>query len=172
MDEQNQAVKPSKSNLGPIVAIVGIIVIVVVGVIAYQGMNKPQNQAQTTTEQTTQQTTQQTESAQPSEKEVAQAEGYKDGTYTAVGDYTSPGGAETIGVTLTIADGVVTDSQVEVQATRPISKTKQTEFSENYKTQVVGKNIDEINLSKVAGSSLSPKGFNDAVEKIKADAQA
>jgi hypothetical protein len=35
----------------------------------------------------------------------------------------------------------------------------------------VGKNIDELNVSKVAGSSLTSGGFNQAVEKIKQEAQ-
>ena len=37
---------------------------------------------------------------------------------------------------------------------------------------VVGKNIDEVAITKVAGSSLTPKGFTDALEKIKADAKS
>ena len=174
MDEQQPVNSPKKSQTGPIVAIIGLIVIVVVGVVAAQGLNKPQTQNTTTvTEQTggamQQQTTQET-AAEPTAAAVASA--YKDGTYTSVGNYTSPGGAEELGVTLTVASGVVTDSVVEVKATRPISKTKQTDFAANYKTQVVGKSIDEINLTKVSGSSLSPKGFNDAVEKIKSEAKA
>lgn len=168
--QQNTAA--SKSSTGPIVAVVGIIVIVVVAVLAYQNMNKAQTQnATTVTEQTQQLPPAQNESmvAEPSAAEQAGA--YKDGTYTAVGDYTSPGGAEQLGVTLTIANGVVTSSEVEVKATRPISKTRQTDFAENYKPQVEGKSIDEIVLTKVSGSSLSPKGFNDAVEQIKQQAQ-
>jgi 23S rRNA (uracil1939-C5)-methyltransferase len=37
--------------------------------------------------------------------------------------------------------------------------------------QVVGKNIEELNLTVVNGSSLTPKGFMDALAKIKVDAQ-
>lgn len=96
---------------------------------------------------------------------------YADGTYEMVGEYVSPGGPETVGVTLTLANGIVTDANVEVLATRPASVDKQTDFAENYKPMVVGKDIDEIMLTKVSGSSLTPKGFNDAVEKIKQQAQ-
>jgi hypothetical protein len=37
---------------------------------------------------------------------------------------------------------------------------------------VVGKNISELQLTKVSGSSLTPQGFMDALEKIKAEAQS
>lgn len=95
---------------------------------------------------------------------------YKDGTYTVDGDYTSPGGAEIIGVTVTLKDGVITESSVETKATRPNSVKFQGIFAENYKPLVDGKKIDEVKLDKVSGSSLSPKGFNDALEKIKTEA--
>lgn len=175
MDEQQQNTAAPKSQTGPIIAVVGIIVIVVVAVLAFQNMNNTQTQnATTVTEEATQQQPAQTNEqmvAEPTTATAEQAGAYKDGTYTAVGDYTSPGGAEQLGVTLTIANGVVTTSEVEVKATRPISKTRQTDFKDNYKAQVDGKNIDELVLTKVSGSSLSPKGFNDAVEQIKQQAQ-
>ncbi|KXK09170.1 MAG: hypothetical protein UZ21_OP11001000228 [Microgenomates bacterium OLB22] len=45
-------------------------------------------------------------------------------------------------------------------------------FAEGYKTQVVGKSIDELKLDVVNGSSLTPKGFEDALQKIKTEAAA
>ncbi len=97
---------------------------------------------------------------------------YKDGIYIQEGDYTSPGGAEQIVVKLTIKNGIVTASEVTPKAERPKSKLMQGVFVENYKPLVIGKNIKDLNLGKVAGSSLTPKGFNDAVEKIKAEAKS
>lgn len=99
------------------------------------------------------------------------ASAYKDGTYSSVGDYVSPGGAEQVGVSLTLKDGVVVDSTFTVMATRPISKNMQNVVSENYKQYVIGKPIDEVVLNKVSSSSLTPLGFNDAVAKIKQQAQ-
>jgi hypothetical protein len=169
MDEQNNTQTEKKSQTGSILAIVGIIVIVVAGIIGYQSMHKPQSAdatnvaAQPTTAQTVQATTEPT---------VSQKSAYKDGKYSAVGDYVSPGGAEQLGVTLTIANGIVTDSDVTVKATRPESKERQTDFAEHYKTEVVGKSLADLQLGKVSGSSLSPKGFNDAVDKIKAEAKS
>lgn len=95
---------------------------------------------------------------------------YKNGTYKVTGNYVSPGGPREVGVTLTLADGVITEAAAEVLATDATSKRFQGEFVDNFKPMVVGKNIDEVILSKVSGSSLTPKGFNDAVAKIKVEA--
>jgi hypothetical protein len=165
MDEQNNTQTEKKSQTGSILAIVGIIVIVVAGIIGYQSMNKPQaTTANTVAVQPT--------VAKEAEPTASSQSAYKDGEYSAVGNYVSPGGAEELGVTLTIANGIVTDSEVTVKATRPESKMKQTDFAEHYKTEVVGKNLADLQLGKVSGSSLSPKGFNDAVDKIKAEAKS
>ena len=48
----------------------------------------------------------------------------------------------------------------------------QTEFEDGIGAEVIGKNIDELSVDKVAGSSLTSDGFNAALEKIKADAVA
>jgi uncharacterized protein with FMN-binding domain len=96
---------------------------------------------------------------------------YKDGSYTAVGNYNSPGGAEEIGVNVTVKGDVITDASVEVKATRPASKNWQTVVSKNIKSLVVGKKLNEVVLDKVSGSSLTPMGWNDAISKIKVQAQ-
>lgn len=90
----------------------------------------------------------------------------KNGRYQAVGHYTSPGGPETILVDIQVENGTVTDADVESQATRAVSKRYQREFVNNFKPMVIGKNIAELQLDKVAGSSLTPKGFNEAIQKI------
>jgi uncharacterized protein with FMN-binding domain len=95
---------------------------------------------------------------------------YENGTYTVTGNYVSPGGPRDIGVTVVIVNDVITDATFEGRATDPTSKRFQGEFGDNFKPMVVGKNIDEVVLTKVSGSSLTPKGFNDAVQKIKSEA--
>lgn len=97
---------------------------------------------------------------------------YKDGVYSAIGDYNSPAGLETIDVTLTVADGVVTDATVDANATNPGSKMWQGKFIEGYKEQVIGKKLSDLSLTKVSGSSLTPKGFNEALVEIRTEAQA
>lgn len=97
---------------------------------------------------------------------------YKDGTYDATGSYRTPGGQESIDVKLTLANGVINDVLVTQNASGGEAKEYQDAFVSGYKTQVVGKSIDEVSLSRVAGSSLTPNGFNSALTAIKADAEA
>ena len=96
---------------------------------------------------------------------------YKDGAYSAVGSYFSPGGDEQIWLQVTLKDDLIIDTQVESKATRPNSIRFQGIFISNFKPLVVGKKIDEVQLSKVSGSSLTSGGFNDALAKIKAEAK-
>lgn len=97
---------------------------------------------------------------------------FKNGVYTVIGNYVSPAGPETIGVTVTLSNGIVTDAVVEPHAIAPISQKLQGEFIAGFKQYVIGKKIDEVNVGKVSGSSLTPKGFNDAIDKIEAQAKA
>jgi len=94
-----------------------------------------------------------------------------DGEYKAVGTYTSPGGQETIDVTLTLKNSVVTAVDVTPNATLPISAGFQRKFADGVAEVVVGKAITDIKLDAVSGSSLTPKGFADALEEIKISAQ-
>ncbi len=97
---------------------------------------------------------------------------YKNGTYSSLGSYLSPGGEEEISLTLTLKDDTVTEATVVSHAIRPESKIYQGKFISGFKTLVVGKKIGTISLDKVSGSSLTPKGFADALAKIKTQAEA
>ncbi|MGG6379501.1 FMN-binding protein [Paenarthrobacter sp. NEAU-H11] len=96
---------------------------------------------------------------------------YKDGMYSADGTYVSPNGTETVGVQLTLAAGTVTDVQITQHPSNPNTRKFQGEFAGGIAAQVVGRNIDELNVSKVAGSSLTSGGFNKALEQIKSEAR-
>ena len=98
------------------------------------------------------------------------AAGYKDGTYSADGNYKSPNGTETVGVQLTLAGGTVSAVEITEHPSNPNTRKFQGQFAGGIADQVVGKSLDEINVSKVAGSSLTSGGFNQAVEAIKAQA--
>lgn len=97
--------------------------------------------------------------------------GYKDGTFTADGAYRSPAGNENVTVGLTLKDGIVTDATFKGDATNPASKNLQAAFAAGYKAQVVGKSVDSISLGVINGASLTPKGFMEALAKIKVEAQ-
>jgi uncharacterized protein with FMN-binding domain len=97
---------------------------------------------------------------------------YKDGTYNATGTYNSPGGTESIKVSVTLTGNAISDVTVTPQAASGESAQYQEEFVSGYKSQVVGKAIDEVMLSKVSGSSLTSRGFNDAIDDIKSQAKS
>lgn len=97
---------------------------------------------------------------------------FTDGSYTAVGDYVSPAGQQSIEVTLTLASNVVEDVNVVAQAQDPQSEGYQEKFISGISEQVVGVPISELAVDKVAGSSLTSIGFNDAIAQIMADAAA
>lgn len=96
---------------------------------------------------------------------------YKDGTYSADGNYVSPNGTETVGVELTLAGGTVADVNITPHPSNPNTRKFQGEFASGIKSQIAGKKLDEIKVSKVAGSSLTSGGFNEAVTKIKSQAR-
>jgi uncharacterized protein with FMN-binding domain len=102
----------------------------------------------------------------------AASSSYTDGTYTAEGEYTAPSGTESISVELTLASGTVTAVAVTPEATNGNSVRYQTEFADGIAEVVVGENIDDLDVDRVAGSSLTSSGFNEAVETIKDDAAA
>lgn len=95
---------------------------------------------------------------------------YADGTYTATGEYQAPSGSESIEVTLTLAGNSITEVEVVGDASDAQAKQFQSQFSDGIGDLVVGKNIDEIAVDKVGGSSLTSGGFDDAIATIKADA--
>jgi uncharacterized protein with FMN-binding domain len=108
----------------------------------------------------------------PSSGSGAASSSYRDGEYTATGQYQSPGGQETITVDLTLADGVVTAVEVTGEPSSPDAQNYQSQFESGIDSLVVGKSIDDLDVSKVAGSSLTSAGFHAAVDDIKSQAAA
>lgn len=96
---------------------------------------------------------------------------YKDGTYASEGKYESPAGQEKIAVKIMLKGDLIVDADVISLAINPTSKIMQGKFISGFKTLVVGKKLSEVNLTKVSGSSLTPKGWNDAVSKIQTQAK-
>lgn len=97
---------------------------------------------------------------------------YADGTYTAEGAYQTPESVESVSVTLTLADGVVTDVTVTGDPQARESEQYQAQFIAGIADEVVGVSIDDLDVDRVAGSSLTSGGFNEAVEAIKEQASA
>lgn len=92
---------------------------------------------------------------------------YTDGEYTAEGAYQTPETVETISVTLTLEDDTVTAVDVTGDPMAPETERFQGQFIDGISDVVVGKKLDELQVDRVAGSSLTSGGFNQAVEAIK-----
>ena len=157
---------PPERKVNPVFATIIVIVLVVgvtVGILVLQKMNGSTETTETTTSTSSTGTT----------GEVADTStSYTNGEYTATGKYSTPGGSEDITVTLTLADDIITDVSADGSATSGNSSVYQSQFLDGYKELVIGKDIDEVSLSRVSGSSLTSNGFNEAVEAIRADAAA
>jgi uncharacterized protein with FMN-binding domain len=161
-DNQNQ--NPALKFITPAVA-----VLIIAGVAMWMN-NKPATP--TVTEPTPTDTNNETmPTGTETNSETPATTSYKAGSYAVTGSYQSPAGAEELGVTLTIdQNGIIQEAKTETLATNPASKKWQDTFSSGFSAQVVGKSINEVSLDIVNGSSLTPKGFNDALQKIKAQA--
>jgi hypothetical protein len=96
---------------------------------------------------------------------------YKNGTYSAIGSYMSPGGYDQIAVTLTLNNDIITSVSVAPQAGDRTSARYQSRFISGYQQYVLGKNIASVNLTVISGSSLTSTGFNDALAQIKSQAK-
>lgn len=158
-----------KRKLNP--GIAALIVIVLVGVITV-AVVAVRNQTDESNTAETSQTEETTAPANGSASTNNEDGTYTNGTYSETGSYISPGGRESVEVTLTIENEIITSAEVTANAASRDSKEYQDKFISGYKSQVVGKNVDEVSLSRVAGSSLTSNGFNAALELIKADATA
>src|SRR5205823_2890256 len=110
--------------------IIGIIAVVIIPILVYQSFNKPKEQ------------TQQVAQEQPTTAiQTTTASPYKDGTYSVDGNYTTPDGPESIGVTVTLKNGIVTDTSLTEHPRHPQSFQFEGIFADNYKPLVVGKDI-------------------------------
>lgn len=98
---------------------------------------------------------------------------YKDGVYTAAVNYNAPDRmSHPVTLHLTIVKDIVTASDISF-GTEAVGATAdfQKKFTAAYKTQVIGKSLDSINLARVGGASLTSNAFNEAKAKVAAEAK-
>lgn len=169
MDNQN----PSKKR--EIIAVLAVL-IVIVAIVGFTMANGKDDEAETAGDSTSTSTSTSNDDTANSDPDAAVSNdntdgSYKDGTYTATGAYTSPGGSESIEVTVTIKDGVITSTSADANASDAEAEEYQGMFLSAYEDLVVGKNIDDVDLSRVSGSSLTSQGFNNALDDIKQEAE-
>ena len=149
-------------------AIIGLVVVVLLVIAATGVVIATSNKGPKTTTVATSTSPASSGSGTPSSSSTA----YKDGSYSATGKYDSPGGEESIDVNVTLSGGTITTVSVTPHANVDEASDYQSQFVSGYKSQVVGKKISDVSLSRVAGSSLTSIGFNDAIDQIKSDAKA
>jgi uncharacterized protein with FMN-binding domain len=97
---------------------------------------------------------------------------FKDGTYTASADYSVPRDTNTIKVSLTVKDDVITAVEAKYsygdrESTRYINS-----FDSAISGAVVGKKLDAAQLSRLSGASETTQGFDDALTTIISQAKA
>jgi len=150
---------------------IGVAAIGVAGAFALAGCAAADT---TTTEPTTGTTATPESSTTPtpaaSASEEAPSSTYADGTYTAEGSYATPESVETIVVTVTLENDIITAVDVTGDPQKRESEEYQGRFIGGIADVVVGQDIDQISVSRVAGSSLTSGGFNQAIDTIKSEA--
>jgi uncharacterized protein with FMN-binding domain len=95
---------------------------------------------------------------------------YVDGTYVADAGYTAPSGLAAITVSVTVVDNAVSWVHVAPGTFVGDPFTFQDQFAKAVPDLVVGLDLDEVSVSRVAGSSLTSEAFNQAIDKIKTEA--
>ena len=98
------------------------------------------------------------------------ASDFADGEYSATGWYGSlPSHHD---VTLTIEGGTVTDVEITTPAEDETSLGYQKRFAAALPEAVIGEDIADLTVDRLAGSSGCSEGFMDALAKIKEEAAA
>jgi uncharacterized protein with FMN-binding domain len=167
--------------------IIGLIVIVLLttattaGAVAYntgflQTLTSPNITADTSTPtQTSPATSTATANQTPAAPQQNSVAGlaYKDGTYSADGSFYTPDGTEQIGVKVTVVSDKITALTIDdsgIYSRESVQYTNR--FISGINKLVVGKKLSDVNVSRVSGASLTPIGFNNALDTIKNDAKA
>lgn len=164
MNKMEETHMESSKKLSPAIVAIIVVVLIGLGTAAVVVLN---NEA--VTPKTAAETPSTNQSAMPSTTTSSQ---YKDGTYTATGSYATPGGKESVDLEVKLVGDIVQSIELTQNAITGEAKDYQARFASGYKSMVVGKSIDKVSLSRVAGSSLTSNGFNDAINQIKDDAAA
>lgn len=97
--------------------------------------------------------------------------GYADGTYTTEAAYQAPSGLETVSVELTLVDGGITSVSTSTEANDREAAQFLSRFANAISGSVVGQDISGLEVSRIAGASLTSDGFNTALEQIRSEAQ-
>ena len=113
------------------------------------------------------------ESVEVEEQASENTNDYVNGTYSASKTYSVPQGhTEDISVTLTIKDDIITGFSVNTVATNQKSQQYQAGFDSNIEQSIDGTDLDEADVSRLGGASLTSNAFNDILDAIRNQAQS
>lgn len=96
---------------------------------------------------------------------------YRNGRYTAMGHYLTPGGNESIAVSVDVEADTITASAIQVEATSPTARQFQEQFRTTIAGRITAQPLSALSVSRVSGASLTSLGFNDALVKIRQEAK-
>lgn len=95
---------------------------------------------------------------------------YIDGTYTAIASYFTPKRVKhEISATLTVRNDIITSADVQYDGESAKTPSHQG-FDGAYRPLLLGVSVDNLDLSRVGGASLTTTAFNEALADIKSDA--
>lgn len=113
------------------------------------------------------------EEAAPVEEPQADANEFANGSYTASASYNTPAGAHNLSVTLNVENDQVVWVQASSDGKHPESQEYTERFLGGLDARVVGVPLADLGrLGAVNGASLTPKGFDAALEQIRSQAEA
>jgi len=148
-----------------IIKFIGTILVIIVAAVGFWRTKDSGTQPELTNE--TNVNSSETKTSSASSSSIKTTQRFKDGTYTEIGTYRSPAGPEEFELSLTLENDVIISSSFKAKATNEISLKLQNAFKDGYSQLVVGKPIDRVKLDVVNGASLTTKGFNEALDKIR-----
>ncbi len=168
------------SNTPKVVGGVVISVVIVLGIyfaLASNTADDTQVNNDVVVSTSTQDTSQSTSSAPANEVTVTTVDSventYADGTYSASGTYTVPrGDVEPITVTLTLENDKIVSYTVNTEATNGTSAQYQERFDRAIDEAIEGTDLDEADVSRLGGASLTSDAYNNLLEAIRNEARS
>jgi uncharacterized protein with FMN-binding domain len=168
--ESEQSTNSSNNNRKILASFIAVLAIVIIAVGLSFANHKDKPVDTTNDTQPTPQANGSTNTPNTASNDSSRSD-YKDGTYNATGTYLTPGGQESVTVSVTLKDGTIADTSLEQHANNKDTEEYQSKFAAGYKKLVIGKTLSSVRLSRVSGSSLTSQGFNNALKTIKDQAK-
>lgn len=147
--------------------VIGLLIITIIGV-GFTLLQNRTDEEMITSEQATE--IARTTDEEPAVMETEASSTYINGSYTTEVFYLTPARDEyQMDITVTLQNDIVIDSTIVYSRGAEVDPNPQ-RFNKAYKAEIIGKNIDEINLSRVGGASLTSTAFNEGLDLIKEQA--